>query len=393
MASASGVMQRGAVPQQAARMSWATGRPALLCLYGAAHLVVDTICAAVVFHCSPRNPAGAGDLFCAFLFLYHALAFGLQPAIGLFVDMTKTPRRAAVAGCLLTAIALLFLPWPVAAVVLAGVGNAVFHIGGGIISLRLTPGRATAPGLFVAPGSLGLLLGAILGQQSFFLASEGDAGCLLQGSLFASQAAGCVMTCIGLAAIAVVVSALMAHMPVPADKEPRSAARSSLPSGRGEIVLVLILGAIVVRSYMGFLVTFPWETQPWSLVAVTLAAVAGKALGGWWADHWGWRRVAIGASVCATPLLVGSSAWPLLAIPGLFLLNVTMPVTLAACAAAVPGYPGFAFGLTCLAILGGALPMLLSMEVGGPWSVAAMLVAAAAALYYALRRPCAQAAS
>jgi len=99
------------------------------------------------------------------LLLYHVLAFGLQPVFGLAVDAAGTPRLAAVLGCLVSAGALLFPASPGLAIVVAGIGNAIFHVGGGVVSLRLTPHRAAAPGIFVAPGSLGLLLGAILGSH------------------------------------------------------------------------------------------------------------------------------------------------------------------------------------------------------------------------------------
>jgi MFS transporter, FSR family, fosmidomycin resistance protein len=379
---------------------------AILSVYGLAHIVVDTISAAVVFGAAAID-LGQPEAFVGLLLLYHALAFGLQPMVGLATDAAKAPRFAAVLGCLITAAAVLLTSWPVAAIVAVGIGNAVFHVGGGTVSLRLTPGRATAPGLFVAPGSIGLLAGAILGRN-------GAAASL------------------PLLPVALVLCLLMARMSVPAAEPAGSARRrvsrsasiscrdcrlslressdSSMPIltstgrsadatfaerkatffnsqclSRGDLVLGLVLLSIAVRGLLGFLVTFPWETQPVLLIVMTLATVLGKALGGILADRWGWTRVAVGSMLAGLPLLACASTHPVVAIPGLFLLNITMPVTLAATARSLPGHPGFAFGLTCLALILGAIAPLSGVTLNGPVFVSVAIVVSMVVLYGGLR--------
>jgi hypothetical protein len=75
-----------------------------------------------------------------------------------------------------------------------------------------------------------------------------------------------------------------------------------------------------------------------------------------------------------------------LALPGLLLFQMTMPVTLAAILRALPSRPGFGFGLLCLALVAGTLPAYLP---GGwrPQGLALLLLVfgSAAALYLALR--------
>lgn len=321
----------------------------ILPLYAAAHTIVDASSAAVVFavyflhHLSP-------DAFVGMLVLYHALAFGLQPIFGLAVDKSDSPRLAAIVGCLTSAIALLLPSSPIVAVVVAGLGNAVFHVGGAVICMRLTPHRAAAPGLFVAPGSAGLLLGTVLGGLG--------------------QATSAL-----LAPIALVICLLMARAPVP-PPVPVATTRSS-PSDI-QVAIGFVLLAIAIRSLLGFLVSFPWETHPIELMLLTAATVAGKALGGILADRCGWVRVGVGATLAAAPFLACAPVCPLAAIPGLLLLNLTMAVTLAALAEAVPGYPAFSFGLTCLALLLGALPSMLGVGAGGP--VAILIVAVLSSL-------------
>jgi MFS transporter, FSR family, fosmidomycin resistance protein len=332
-----------------------TAGATVLSVYAAAHLVVDACCAAVVFGVLAAQ-AVQPDVFTALLLLYHVIAFGLQPVFGLLVDALGMPRLAAVVGCLVSAVALL-IPSPIAAVVVTSLGNALFHVGGGVISLQVTPHRATAPGLFVAPGSLGLLLGMILGKS---------------GSAASAP----------LLAVALVLCVLMAYAPAP---QAKSVVKPRKLASRAELVLALVMLPIAVRSLLGTLVSFPWETQPRALLGLIAAIFLGKAVGGILADRWGWARVAIGSLVAALPLLACSRMAPLAAIPGLFLLNITMPVTLLAVAESLPGRPGFSFGLTTLALLFGVIPHFFGDIVSSPALVCLVGLLALAGLDRGLR--------
>lgn len=140
-----------------------------LFVYGTTHAVVDGICAAVIFSIL-KNQIVSVTEFISLVILYNALAFGLQAIFGLATDYFKSPRAAAFLGCILTGIsAMTFLSFPVMAIIFAGLGNALFHIGGGSISLNLTPKRAVAPGIYVAPGALGLFVGTMLGKSGQFI--------------------------------------------------------------------------------------------------------------------------------------------------------------------------------------------------------------------------------
>jgi FSR family fosmidomycin resistance protein-like MFS transporter len=331
-------------------------------LYGIAHLLVDACCAAATF----RTAAVASvrpDTFLALLLLYHVVAFGLQAPLGLVVDAVRMPRAAAVVGGLLTIVALAMPSMPITTIVVVAIGNAIFHVAGGAICLRLAPHRAALPGVFVAPGSVGLLSGCVLGQ-------------LYPGGV-APLALLTAAVCVAMAIWPVVSSERRL-----ADDCPRPR-QSASP---GEIVLGLILLSVAVRSLLGFVVTFPWETRPGTLIALIAATCLGKALGGFAADRWGWRRVGVGAMLLSLPLLALSSTVPEAAIPGLFLVNLTMPIGLIVVAECLPGRAGFAFGLTCLVLLLGMMPPMLGVPVGGVWALLAVAVSAAS-LYRGLGRP------
>ena len=335
---------------------------ATVTLYGIAHLLVDACCAAATFR-TAAVAAVRPDTFLALLLLYHVVAFGLQAPLGLVVDAVRMPRAAAVVGGFLTIVALAMPSMPITTIAVVGIGNAIFHVAGGAICLRLAPHRAALPGVFVAPGSVGLLSGCLLGQ-------------LYPGGV-APLAFLTAAVCVAMAIWPVVSSERQL-----ADDCPRPR-QSASP---GEIVLGLILLSVAVRSLLGFVVTFPWETRPGTLIALTAATCLGKALGGFAADRWGWRRVGVGAMLLALPLLAASSTVPEAAIPGLFLVNLTMPIGLIAVAECLPGRAGFAFGLTCLVLLLGMMPPMLGVPVGGAWALPAVMVSAAS-LYRGLGRP------
>jgi FSR family fosmidomycin resistance protein-like MFS transporter len=90
--------------------------------------------------------------------------------------------------------------------------------------------------------------------------------------------------------------------------------------------------------------------------------VLGKALGGVLADRHGFAPVAVGALLASLPLLVLAPSSPAAGILGMLVFNMTMPVTLAVMANVLPERPGFAFGLTCTALVAGGLPPLLRLS-------------------------------
>jgi FSR family fosmidomycin resistance protein-like MFS transporter len=133
-------------------------RRPLLALYALAHFWVDLSCAFLVF----RTLADVEDLALCLL-LYNFCAFALQMPLGLIADRLGRNGMVAAVGCLLVALAF-GGPLPVLASVIAGTGNALFHLGGGIDILNVSEKRAAALGVFVSPGALGLYI-LVCGNQ------------------------------------------------------------------------------------------------------------------------------------------------------------------------------------------------------------------------------------
>ena len=233
----------------------------MLFLYSLTHFWVDLSCALLVF----RTLAGGVD-FALCLLLYNFCAFALQMPFGLLADRLDQNGVVSAAGCALTALAY-FLPGTVPAAVAAGVGNALFHLGGGIDVLNRSGERAWALGVFVSPGALGLFLGTLWGRGTAPGLLLAPAGLLLLG--------GAVLWLYRR------IFGTLRSGNAPADLD--------APGGYGMLLPLFLV--VVLRSYMGMNQAFPWKGE-WALL-LTLALVLGKTAGGFAMDRLGPRRAAL----------------------------------------------------------------------------------------------------
>ncbi|MCC6521998.1 MAG: hypothetical protein IT373_05005 [Polyangiaceae bacterium] len=348
-------------------------------IQGALHFVVDatsvgTTMAAIGLH-GLTLEEGYG-----LVLAYDLLAFAPQFAIGLVTDRLRAPRPVLQAGLVLIALGAGLLPFgPVLAMVLVGLGNALFHVGASVFALSVAPQRAAPAGVFVAPGALGLGLGMWLGNRGAFepwpfIAALG--------------------VCLGVASVV-----QSPELPYPAagtgtasrtasDAAPAPRVRPTEPAlGAAWLVVSLLCLSIAVRAFVGMGGSYACPKGSLVALGLPLAAFGGKALGGWLADRLGWVETGVGALVVSAPLIAFGGAHTEVVLAGLFFFQMTMPVTLAAAVRVTPARPGFAFGLTCLALVSGSLPSFLdgTRTLYGPPLFLGLVLASAAALYAALR--------
>lgn len=297
-----------------------------LLVYGSTHALIDATSVAVLFAGAEYTHMEPVNLF-YLIILYNILAFALQAPFGFMTDKLRIPIGVAIAGCVLTAISAVIFRMPLLAVCFAGIGNALFHVGGGVISLNMNDGKATVPGIYVAPGALGLLVGGLIGKSGYFMPWP------------------------------FIVLLILAMISIYLVKCPTINYESNVEVNNNylELIIILLLASISIRSFIGLAVSFPWKSNLSLLYVLTFAVVFGKAFGGILADKFGWINVSVAGLILSAPLMAFGTDYPIMAIPGVFLFNMTMPVTLAAIANKFPGRAGFAFGLTTLALIFGAL--------------------------------------
>ena len=341
--------------------------------YSIIHAIVDTASAWLLSHYAylllvnifqtcdsffcKLDPFGVQILL--FVIFYNFLAFGLQSVIGFVADTYHLSKEVSVGGVLLISLGLVFVQFPLIAVLLVGIGNAMFHVGGGIITLSLQPTKATLPGIFVAPGAFGLALGGVLGLSGLNIA-------------------------LPLIVLFIVASIVLYLIPKPHISYETDGTQSE--HSLFEMTLVIILLAIAIGSFIELSFVFPWKTSTFLILFLAGVVVLGKGLGGILADRFGWKRVAFVSMLVSAPFLALSVSYPFAAMVGVLLFSMMVPITLTAFVNMFPGRTGFAFGVTKLMLLVGMFPAFIRtqyFEYSIIFTIMAVLVTATL-LYYGL---------
>ncbi len=297
---------------------------------GLIHSLVDAACGAIVYAEVARGRLPYTTLV-AMVLVYNSLAFGLQWLIGLCADLRVAYRLTGAAGVWLLALSVVLEPrFPWGGVIVAGIGNACFHVGAGAVVLQQSGGRATESGIFVAPGAIGVVAGMWLGLH---------AG--LWCTLWVAMLLG---------------SGLLLWRLIPRDVARPPARSQAVAVPWFPILAVLLLGTVAIRSAIGDLLGSTWSSPTTIRFALAGAIVAGQAVGGVLADRWGWRVASTVGLVVAAPLVTIGLRRVDALLTGMLIFQLTMPVTLAAIYRGLPKWPGLAFGLPCLALLIGLIP-------------------------------------
>ena len=278
----------------------------------------------------------------ALLFLYNLLAFALQPLAGLATDLLRAPRGVMAAGLLIASAAMVLGDAAgVLALVLTGIGNSLFHVGAGTIASNATRGRAIGPGIFLGPGAIGVVLGAAAGR------SWPSAFWPLLVSL-------------------VVFAPVGISLPDPKARSDRALDTQAQVPERSSAILCLLLLAIAFRAFLGARIGSQLvpHAGPSLVFALAIAACVGKVLGGTIADRVGWKRSAIGFLLASALLVSSSDAGTWVGLCGVALFQAVTSITLASLYRVLPTSMGLGFGLACLALFVGSLPVLFRVDLG-----------------------------
>ena len=351
-------------------------RHIMTAVYALAHMAVDLCCAYLVY----AHGLG-GEHWYSLLLVYNFCAFALQMPLGVLADSLDRNSFMAVLGCLgvLAGLGLGRAGYAGAAVWAAGIGNACFHVGGGVDVLNFSGEKAGPLGIFVAPGALGIYMGGILGRSGRNL-SLWMCGIILlfAAAIWAASGRLGLWRRSGNAPVSYEI-----HM-----------------SGAAPAVKLLAVSCffsvVILRSYSGMVQHFPWkETVAGSAWLLTGAVVLGKAAGGMLGDWAGIRKTAA-CSMCAAAVGFFFLMFPGAGIPAVFFWNMSMPLTLWAVGKAMPGARGFGFGLLTFGLFLGFCPVYLAGVGGGTgrmsgwasscWGMAFMAAVSLALLGWGLRK-------
>ena len=414
-------------------------------IYSGLHLLVDGMCALAMF--GSLLPGGDRGLS---ILVYNFCAFALQMPLGVALDAlcggkkgreTDFPFLFVLAGVLCTVGGAFLHP------AVLGIGNALFHVGGGVGTIREDDRRSwrgRGLGVFVAPGALGIYLGTVLGRGgSWQMWAFGTgvlmallcAGAICGWKAHRFEVSGRKAHCFGMRgrkASSFEVSGRKAHrfdvsgwkahcfgmrsrkvcffevsgrkthlfevsggeggaeripesgvrgrgteadwraeVPYSKSSPQKTEKQAARNAGQGSrniaIAAVCCILVVMLRSYVGMAVAFPWKTGFRAGLLAVLMVVGGKAAGGFAAARYGPRMTtAVSLELAGICYLCSAAMLPGLA--ALFLFNMTMPITLYWLARSMPRMPGFAFGLLTFALFLGFLPTYFGVAaaVDGP---------------------------
>ena len=310
-------------------------------VYSFSHLCVDALCCYLLYQLSP-SPV-------LWILVYHGIAFALQPVIGYVTDRYHHFNYGLIAMIFIGLSWAVFTPLP--SVILAGLGNALFHLEGGYVSLHRKEQGIRHGGIFVGPGALGIGIGTVCGKFHY-----------LNIYLF------------------LILFFLPAFLLILMTEKAERKERTEFHICNGEIIPVFL--SVVIRGYAGFLVP-SMADDPVTTLLIFLFSMLGKMLGGILSEKLGVRRVSVISQllcIITLPLCYFLKSFVYVSV---FLINIPMAVTLCALCDCAEEHTGFAFGLAPLGLfIGFILKLNLTLPSTVSLVVCMVLCGCSASLFH-----------
>lgn len=300
-------------------------------IYSLVHLVVDLACAVLVKKLVTPNTENELVLFIAVV-LYNFFAFAIQFPIGIMADKINKNGIVALVGCMMVAFAYLFSNFALIPCIIAGLGNAMYHIGSGIDVLNISDKKASLSGIYISTGALGIFLGSsqdvtiFNGYRMVFL---------------------------------LIISAIIIKILYDKIKDKVINEEIIIPmiNKNEKIIIICLMITVIIRSYMGFILAFEWKKDFYLEFIATLALIFGKMFGGIIGDKIGFLKISIfSLLISSIGFILAFNNWIIGCIAILF-FNMTMPITLTALVNLLPNNKGMAFGLLTFALFLGSMPV------------------------------------
>lgn len=304
----------------------------IMLIYSTIHFIVDFSCAVLVYNIITPQLTGTFSLFLAIV-IYNFFAFAIQLPIGILADKFNKNAICSALGCILVIIAFGFSRFSILSCLIAGIGNAMFHIGGAIDVHNISNEKATLPGIFVSTGALGIFLGSQIANINFSFN---------------------YFTIFILLLSTIVLIWLYTQI-----KNKLNNKNVTIPSIRRKelTVIICLMLTICIRSYVGSILAFSWKSNYVLALFFVVFIVLGKMFGGILGDKFGFIKVSICSLILSAVLFVEAFNNSICGILAILFFNMTMPITLTSLANIFHNNKGLAFGLTTFALFLGAIPV------------------------------------
>ena len=301
-------------------------------IYSIIHFIVDLSCAILVSNLVTQKMGTGINLFIA-INIYNFFAFAMQLPIGIIADKINKNAICSSIGCLLVAIAFGFSNFGIIACLIAGIGNAMFHVGGGIDVLNISDKKATFSGIFVSTGAMGIFLGgksvSIKFNKYYILI------------------------------LILLISAISLIWLYKQIKDKVKNEKVIIPkiNTNEMIAIICLIITVIIRGYVGLILSFEWKSSFILALISIFAVVFGKMLGGIIGDKIGFMKISLISLLVSAFLFIFSFNNSILGILAILCFNMTMPITLTALSNILFNNKGMAFGLLTVALFIGAVPV------------------------------------
>lgn len=280
-----------------------------------------------------------------FFVVYNILAFGLQPIVGYYADKNAWYKHYVLLAPVLSVLSLILFDFGLLPIFIMTIANAMYHVGGGALSVDLFPRQAMPTGVFVAPGALGVFIGYVLAlgekEVQYFII-------------------------LGLIIFFVTVYLILKE---DALDHPYQPIHPSFIT-----IIGLVLTVIAVRGFVGTTLVLLWNTSLVNKLYLVIGVFLGKFLGGICGDWFGFKAIGVGGLVLSLPLLLIGQEVMIFGLLGAFLFNLTMAITLLIIIDSLGKYKGFAFGLTTLTLVIFFLPAQLGFQLPGGFAYYGIMI-------------------
>ena len=331
-----------------------------IAIYSLSHFIVDFVCSIFILGNLPYIANSNNELIVAII-IYNFFAFAFQVPLGYILDKFTIYNYISILG--ISLIGLCYLINYNNVFILAtivGIGNALFHLEGGINTYSLSNGKAFLNGLFVAPGALGIFLGTVFHDTL-------------------------VLTYLPIFLIFVSIFLLFfTQRKEVAEKIQKS--QKYLFNKTSMVLIVILIGlSIIVRSIGGSAIIYTWKNSFILGLIYTVSIIVGKVLGGLLADNFGLLKVAlISLAFSAICLILGYNIH-LLAYVGILLFNIPMSITLTILENTLSKKIACAVGLNTLFLFIGFLICLINITINNNLILIVSIMIAMLSIYFSCK--------
>ena len=327
-------------------------------IYGLCHFIIDFVCAVFILGKLSYIANTSSELVIAII-IYNFFAFAFQFPLGYILDKFKVYKYIAIIGmCFIGFCYLISFNNVFILATIVGIGNALFHLEGGVNTYSISERKAFFNGLFVAPGALGIFLGTTFSNEL-------------------------IITYLPIILIIVAIALLSLVQKNEIEKYLKKNIKGEFRKITMALIVILIGLSIIVRSIGGSAIIYTWKSGFALGFIYTISIVIGKAFGGLLADKIGFIKVALISLICSAISLILGYNIHIFAYIGILLFNIPMSITLTILENTLSKKIACAVGLNTMFLFIGFLICFLDITINNNFILTGSIMLAMLSIYFA----------